>query len=70
MQSVWSLDLSWPQQAGLVIERGILADQFMHTNVPDIYAAGDAAQVYDPRSGHSILIVCGARRATRVGSRA
>jgi len=47
--------LELAQQAGLVIERGILADQFMHTNVPDIYAAGDAAQVYDPRSGHSIL---------------
>jgi len=47
--------LELAQQAGLAIERGILADEFMHTNVPDIFAAGDAAQVYDPRSGHSIL---------------
>ena len=27
----------------------------MRTNVPDTYAAGDVAQVYDPRSGHSVL---------------
>ena len=47
--------LELAQQAGVAVERGILADQFMRTNVPDIYTAGDAAQVYDPRSGHSIL---------------
>lgn len=47
--------LELARQAGLEIDRGILVDQYMHTNVPDIFAAGDAAQVYDPRSGHSIL---------------
>ncbi len=43
------------RQAGLSVDRGILADPYMRTNIPDIYAAGDVAQVYDPRSGHTIL---------------
>ncbi len=47
--------LELARQAGVAIDRGILADEYMRTNVSDIYAAGDAAQVYDPRSGHSIL---------------
>lgn len=29
------------------IERGILVDEYLQTNVPGIYAAGDCAQVYD-----------------------
>ncbi len=47
--------LQLARQAGLAVDRGILADQYMRTNVADIYAAGDVAQVYDPRSGHSLL---------------
>jgi nitrite reductase (NADH) large subunit len=42
-------------QAGLAVERGIVADQHMRTSAPDVYAAGDVAQVYDARSGRSIL---------------
>ncbi len=45
--------LELARQAGLAVDRGILANEYMRTNVPDIYAAGDAAQVYDPRSGHA-----------------
>ena len=47
------LDLA--RQAGLAVDRGILADEYMRTNVTDIYAAGDVAQVHDPRSGRSVL---------------
>ncbi len=47
--------LELAKETGLAIDRGILADEWMHTNVVDIYAAGDAAQVFDPRSGHAIL---------------
>jgi NAD(P)H-nitrite reductase large subunit len=43
------------REAELAIERGILVNEFMQTNDPNIYAAGDVAQVYDPISGHSIL---------------
>ncbi len=41
------------QAAGLKTERGILANEFLQTSDPDIFAAGDVAQIFDPRSGHS-----------------
>jgi len=41
--------------AGLAVDRGILVNQFMRTNVQDVFAAGDVAQAYDPRSGRSVL---------------
>lgn len=41
--------------AGLAVDRGILVNQFMQTNAPDIFAAGDVAQAYDPRTGRSVL---------------
>jgi NAD(P)H-nitrite reductase large subunit len=47
--------LELARQTGLAIDRGILANQYMCTNVSDIYAAGDAAQVYDPRTGRTIM---------------
>lgn len=47
------LDLA--KQAGLEVDRGILVNEYMQTNDPDIFAAGDVAQVYDPVSGQSVL---------------
>jgi NAD(P)H-nitrite reductase large subunit len=43
------------KQAGLEVERGILANEYLQTNDPDIYAAGDVAQVHDPSTGQSVL---------------
>jgi len=43
------------QAAGLATERGILADETMQTSDPDIFAAGDVAQVRDPVSGKSFI---------------
>jgi len=43
------------KSAGLACERGILVDGSMQTNLPDIYAAGDVAQAYDPASGKYLL---------------
>lgn len=31
------------KQAGIAVDQGIIVDEYMHTNVPDIYAAGDVA---------------------------
>ncbi len=42
-------------QAGLKSERGLLVNEWMETSAPDVYAAGDAAQVYDARSGRAVL---------------
>jgi len=43
------------KQADLEIDRGILVNEYLQTNDPDIYAAGDVAQVYDPITGRSVL---------------
>lgn len=43
------------KQAGLAIDRGILVNEYLQTNDPYIFAAGDVAQAYDPMTGRSIL---------------
>jgi len=43
------------KQAGLEVDRGILVNEYMQTNDPDIFAAGDVAQVYDLVSGKAVL---------------
>jgi nitrite reductase (NADH) large subunit len=43
------------QGTGLTLDRGILVDEHLQTNDPDIFAAGDVAQVFDPLLGHSAL---------------
>ncbi|HEX7474477.1 MAG TPA: FAD-dependent oxidoreductase, partial [Dehalococcoidales bacterium] len=41
--------------AGLATERGILADETLQTSDPEIFAAGDVAQVRDSLSGQSFI---------------
>ena len=43
------------QAAGLQTERGILINEYLQASDPDIFAAGDVAQVFDPHSGKSAL---------------
>jgi NAD(P)H-nitrite reductase large subunit len=43
------------QAAGLKTDRGILANEYLQTSDPDIFAAGDVAQIFDPLSGHSSI---------------
>ena len=43
------------REAELAIDRGILANEFLQTSNPDVYVAGDVAQVYDPLSKRSII---------------
>ena len=40
---------------GLAMDRGILTNEFLQTNDPDVFAAGDVAQAYDPMTGRSII---------------
>jgi NAD(P)H-nitrite reductase large subunit len=43
------------EAASLQTDRGILVDECLRTSDPDIYSAGDVAQVYDPVTGTSVL---------------
>jgi NAD(P)H-nitrite reductase large subunit len=43
------------KNAALDVDRGILVNEYMQTNDPSIFAAGDVAQVYDPYIKRSVL---------------
>jgi NAD(P)H-nitrite reductase large subunit len=47
--------LELAKSSGIEIDRGILVNEYMQTNAPDVYAAGDVAQVFDPLTGKSVL---------------
>jgi NAD(P)H-nitrite reductase large subunit len=64
----------WPRVklargARLAVKRGILVDAYLQTSATDVYAAGDAAEVFDPASGQTVLdslwwIACAVGRAS------
>ncbi len=37
--------LEWAREAGLAMEKRVLVDDFLATNLPDVYAAGDAVRL-------------------------
>jgi NADPH-dependent 2,4-dienoyl-CoA reductase/sulfur reductase-like enzyme len=41
--------------AGLKAQRGIVVDEYLRTSVPDIWAAGDVAQAFDPAAGKAVM---------------
>jgi NAD(P)H-nitrite reductase large subunit len=43
------------RESGLDVERGILVNEYLQTSAPDIYAAGDVAQVFDPFTGKYVI---------------
>ena len=44
------------QAVGLEVENGIVVDEFLRTNHPDIYAAGDVAAFFNPALGKRIRV--------------
>ena len=44
------------QSAGLQIDNGILVDEILRTNHPDIFAAGDVAEFYQPQFGKRLRL--------------
>jgi NAD(P)H-nitrite reductase large subunit len=45
------------KQAGLVVKKGVIVNEYLQTSTPDVYAAGDVAEVFDPVAGVSTLDV-------------
>ncbi|MFH1088898.1 MAG: FAD-dependent oxidoreductase [Candidatus Uhrbacteria bacterium] len=45
-------DLSWLADSGIKTEKGIMVNEKLETNLPNVYAIGDTAEVYDIFSGH------------------
>ncbi len=41
-------DVGFLEGSGINVDRGILVDDHLRTNVPDVYAAGDCAKIYNP----------------------
>jgi nitrite reductase (NADH) large subunit len=48
-------NIGFLKDSGLIVEKGILVDSYMRTNIQSIYAAGDVAQVFDPLYNVSTL---------------
>jgi len=46
-----SPNVGWLKDAQLDIERGIMVDQYLETNIPNVYAIGDCAQLRNPKPG-------------------
>ncbi len=49
--------LELAQDTPLKLDRALLVDEYLQTNVPGVYAAGDCAQVYDRWTGQHLLDV-------------
>lgn len=48
-------NIDFLQGSGIACQRGILVDEHMRTNQPDVYAAGDCAEGFDFLSGERVV---------------
>jgi NADPH-dependent 2,4-dienoyl-CoA reductase/sulfur reductase-like enzyme len=46
-----SPNIAFLKDTGIETQKGILVNQYLETNIPDVYAIGDCAQLRDPRPG-------------------
>lgn len=46
-----SPNIGFLKGAGIETHRGILVDQYLQTNIPDVYAIGDCAELRQPKAG-------------------
>ncbi|NQV90808.1 NAD(P)/FAD-dependent oxidoreductase [Candidatus Uhrbacteria bacterium] len=50
-------DFSWLRDAGVELGSGVKTNQFLETNVPDVYAAGDVAEFEDVVLGRQLVLM-------------
>jgi len=50
-----SPNIAFLQNSGIEYEKGILVDEFLRTNIPDVYAVGDCAELRQPRPGRRAI---------------
>jgi nitrite reductase (NADH) large subunit len=48
-------NVDWLDESGVETRWGVLVDDFMRTNVPDVYAAGDVAETKDRMTGERFV---------------
>lgn len=48
-------NIALANDAGIAVKRGITVNEFLETSIPEIYAAGDVAEITDLFSGRSVV---------------
>lgn len=46
----------WIRNAGIEVNRGILTNEFLETNAPNVYAAGDVAEFFDLLAERQVVV--------------
>jgi NAD(P)H-nitrite reductase large subunit len=50
------LAVDWLKAAGIATHKGIYANEFLETNVPDVWTAGDIAECWDRALGETVIM--------------
>ena len=50
-----SPNISFLQDSGIETDRGVLVNEYFETNIPDVYAIGDCAQISNPAAGRKAI---------------
>lgn len=51
-----AFDNAWLADSGVALGRGVLVNEWLETNLPDVWAAGDIADVWHPRVGARVKL--------------
>jgi NAD(P)H-nitrite reductase large subunit len=49
-------DFGWLTDAGVEVNYGVRCNEFLETNIPDVYTAGDVAEFFDPIVQRHLLV--------------
>jgi len=49
-------NVEWLRPSGVIIDRGVVVDEYLRTSLPDVWAAGDCAQGLERISGSRMVL--------------